>query len=87
MSEDYDEASKRIKRKGPGRPRLDIDLKCRVQRCRKNAKDCRTRKKIRYQYLEDLVRTKERAIFKLRKEMDQVSPVYIIFKIISLNIK
>lgn len=66
---------KKTQRKRPGRKPLNLDAKVRVERSRQSARECRARKKIRYQYLEDLVRCKESAIFKLRREFEEVSMI------------
>lgn len=49
-----------------------VDMKAKLERSRQSARECRARKKLRYQYLEDLVNKKERAVLALRHEIDLV---------------
>ena len=46
-----------------------IDAKARLEKSRQSARECRARKKLRYQYLEDLATKRELAVFALRKEL------------------
>lgn len=55
-----------------GRKPAKIDLKAKLERSRQSARECRARKKLRYQYLEELVSSKERAICALREELEMV---------------
>lgn len=58
----------------PGRRPAKVDVKAKLERSRQSARECRARKKLRYQYLEDLVSSREQAIFRLRDELEMVSP-------------
>lgn len=64
-----------LKRAGkrPGRKPSRIDVKAKLERSRQSARECRARKKLRYQYLEELVLNREQAIFALRDELEVVS--------------
>lgn len=57
----------------PGRKaQLDKqDMKAKLERSRQSARECRARKKLRYQYLEELVADREKAVLTLRKELDK----------------
>uniref|UniRef100_A0A0B7B2L3 BZIP domain-containing protein n=1 Tax=Arion vulgaris TaxID=1028688 RepID=A0A0B7B2L3_9EUPU len=61
-----------IKRTGkrPGRKPSKIDERAKLERSRQSARECRARKKLRYQYLEELVLNREKAVFALRDEME-----------------
>lgn len=64
----------KVKKPGKrGRKPAKIDLKAKLERSRQSARECRARKKLRYQYLEELVSSKERAICALREELEMVN--------------
>ncbi|XP_043270971.1 REPTOR-binding partner [Venturia canescens] len=55
----------------PGRKASDkADMRAKLERSRQSARECRARKKLRYQYLEELVADREKAVLALRKELD-----------------
>ncbi|XP_072341444.1 cAMP-responsive element-binding protein-like 2 [Scyliorhinus torazame] len=61
----------KVKKPGKrGRKPAKIDLKAKLERSRQSARECRARKKLRYQYLEELVSRRERAICALREELE-----------------
>ncbi|CAL1293744.1 unnamed protein product [Larinioides sclopetarius] len=47
-------------------------MKAKLERSRQSARECRARKKIRYQYLDELVADREKAVLQLRKELELV---------------
>ncbi|UXI22815.1 hypothetical protein NH340_JMT08758 [Sarcoptes scabiei] len=49
-----------------------IDMKTKLERSRQSARECRARKKLRYQYLEELVNKRECANLILKKEIEQL---------------
>ncbi|XP_022202119.1 REPTOR-binding partner [Nilaparvata lugens] len=56
----------------PGRRSADkMDVKAKLERSRQSARECRARKKLRYQYLEELVTEREKAVMLLRRELDK----------------
>ena len=55
-----------------GRKPAKFDNKLKLERSQQSARECRARKKLRYQYLEELVASREKAIVVLRKELDAV---------------
>lgn len=60
------------KKRKRGKKSTRVDLNAKLERSRQSARECRARKKLRYQYLEDLVNKREKAVFSLRKELDTV---------------
>ncbi|XP_076676637.1 REPTOR-binding partner [Andrena cerasifolii] len=55
----------------PGRKASEkSDMKAKLERSRQSARECRARKKLRYQYLEELVADREKAVLALRKELE-----------------
>jgi len=46
------------------------DANTKLERSRQSARECRARKKLRYQYLEDLVVKRERSVLLIKKEIE-----------------
>lgn len=69
-----------------GRKPAKIDLKAKLERSRQSARECRARKKLRYQYLEELVSSKERAICALREELEMVKTQFPHVDIVKIQI-
>ncbi|MCL4139461.1 UNVERIFIED_CONTAM: hypothetical protein GTU68_066017 [Idotea baltica] len=46
-------------------------MKIKLERSRQSARECRARKKLRYQYLEEQVAHREKAVFMLHRELEQ----------------
>ena len=55
-----------------GRRQTTVNQRAKLERSRQSARECRERKKLRYQYLEELIVNREKAIFLLRKELEMV---------------
>ncbi|VVC35383.1 Basic-leucine zipper domain [Cinara cedri] len=56
----------------PGKKSSDkVDIRAKLERSRQSARECRARKKLRYQYLEELVTDREKAVISLRQELDK----------------
>merc|ERR1711899_424371 len=53
----------------PGQTNLKTDMKSKLERSRQSARECRARKKLRYQYLDDLLLEREKASLKLKEEL------------------
>lgn len=53
----------------PGQKSLRTDMKTKLERSRQSARECRARKKLRYQYLDDLILEREKANEQLREEL------------------
>eukprot|EP00096_Caligus_rogercresseyi_P001431 TRINITY_DN1229_c0_g1_i1.p1 TRINITY_DN1229_c0_g1~~TRINITY_DN1229_c0_g1_i1.p1 ORF type:complete len:208 (-),score=73.96 TRINITY_DN1229_c0_g1_i1:943-1566(-) len=53
----------------PGQKNLKTDMKSKLERSRQSARECRARKKLRYQYLDDLILEREKANISLREEL------------------
>jgi hypothetical protein len=49
-----------------------VDIRAKLERSRQSARECRARKKLRYQYLEELISETEKAIYALRRELDML---------------
>ncbi|XP_035684504.1 cAMP-responsive element-binding protein-like 2 [Branchiostoma floridae] len=55
-----------------GRKPSKIDMKAKLERSRQSARECRARKKLRYQYLEEMVANREKTIITRRQELDKL---------------
>ncbi|PVD32636.1 hypothetical protein C0Q70_08080 [Pomacea canaliculata] len=66
----HEKATKRVGKR-PGRKPSKIDVKAKLERSRQSARECRARKKLRYQYLEELVSRREKTVFSLREELER----------------
>lgn len=55
----------------PGQKNANSDMKNKLERSRQSARECRARKKLRYQYLDDMILEREKANIKLREELLQ----------------
>ena len=65
---------KPVKRVGKrGRKPSRIDTKAKLERSRQSARECRARKKLRYQYVEELVSSRDKSIQVLRDELEMAS--------------
>lgn len=62
------ETPKRIGKKR-GRKPTQMNLEAKLERSRQSARECRARKKLRYQCLEDAIAEKEARVYALRKEV------------------
>ena len=78
-----DKHSRRVGRR-PGRRSSKMDMRAKLERSRQSARECRARKKLRYQYLEDLVANREKAVFALRDELELVSILIYIYSIMAI---
>lgn len=56
-------------------------MKAKLERSRQSARECRARKKLRYQYLEELVTDREKAVLSLRVELEKVIFIILIYKL------
>lgn len=65
----HDTMAQPHKGKKRGRKPLNIDTAERIEHSRQNARDCRARKKLRYQYAEELVESREKAVKALQQEL------------------
>ena len=55
-----------------GRKPMKSDSSTRLEKSRESARQCRHRKKLRYEYLEELVNDREKAILQLQQELERL---------------
>lgn len=65
------ESGKRGRKPGRKAGAEKVDMKAKLERSRQSARECRARKKLRYQYLEELVADREKAVLELRQELEK----------------
>lgn len=58
-----------------GRKPMKSDSNTRLEKSRESARQCRQRKKLRYEYLEELVTDREKAILQLQHELERLRTV------------
>lgn len=58
-----------------GRKPMKSDSSTRLEKSRESARQCRHRKKLRYEYLEELVTDREKAIVQLQQELDRIRSI------------
>jgi hypothetical protein len=70
MKEETTHTGKRGRKPGRKSSTEKVDMKAKLERSRQSARECRARKKLRYQYLEELVSDREKAVLELRRELE-----------------
>ncbi|UJR27272.1 hypothetical protein I4U23_008567 [Adineta vaga] len=58
-----------------GRKPIKSDSNTRLEKSRESARQCRHRKKLRYEYLEELVTDREKAIIQLQQELERLRTI------------
>lgn len=58
-----------------GRKPVKSDSSTRLEKSRESARQCRHRKKLRYEYLEELVTDREKAIVQLQQELERLRTI------------
>ena len=58
-----------------GRKPMKSDSNTRLEKSRESARQCRHRKKLRYEYLEELVGDREKAILQLQQELERIRTI------------
>ena len=71
MLQERKESGKRGRKPGRKAGPEKVDMKAKLERSRQSARECRARKKLRYQYLEELVNEREKAVIQLRGEIER----------------
>ncbi|XP_029341652.1 cAMP-responsive element-binding protein-like 2 [Acyrthosiphon pisum] len=63
--------AKKRSRKSGKKSSDKVDIRAKLERRRQSARDCRARKNLRYQYLDESVADREQAVLSLRQELDK----------------